>query len=139
MYSTFDPYDLFRYLKKAGSNYEEAADAVSIRNQELPAYEYLIRKYLSMDHCQAVVVRSDGIQEARYTIVGYDSDHQTVFLQARTGAYGSSKDQEIKSLEIEEFIFGPYKIWDTVDPVVQYKYQTYEEMNPRADNVELPF
>lgn len=138
MYSTFNPYDLFHYLKKEGSSYEEAAQAVQTRNEEIPAYEYLIRKYLSSEHCHAVVVRSDGIEEPRYTITGYDPDHRTVFVQARTGAYGSSKNQEMKSLEIEEFIFGPYRIWDTVDPVAQYEYYSFEKAKECA-NTELPF
>lgn len=134
MNSCFNPYDLYQYLKKEESTFEEIERAIRLFSRKLPAYEYLIRKYMTDEYCRAVVVRSDGIEEPHYRIIGYDAERRSVFLQAKTGLYGSTKNQEVKHLDIEEFIFGLYLIWNVIDPVEQYTLQKYE-----SSDEELPF
>lgn len=107
-------------FEKEESTFEEIERAIRLFSRKLPAYEYLIRKYMTDEYCRAVVVRSDGIEEPHYRIIGYDAERRSVFLQAKTGLYGSTKNQEVKHLDIEEFIFGLYLIWNVIDPVEQY-------------------
>lgn len=114
---SLNAYDLFHYLKKEGSNYDEVTNAVQLRNENLPAYEELIHEYLSMEKSSAIVVRKNEFQKVYYSLVGYDDDQRRVFLKEKDESTKESQNEKIMSLEIEEFIFGPYQIWDIVDPM----------------------
>lgn len=131
---SLNAYDLFHYLKKEGSNYDEVTNAVQLRNENLPAYEELIHEYLSMEKSSAIVVRKNEFQKVYYSLVGYDDDQRRVFLKEKDESTKESQNEKIMSLEIEEFIFGPYQIWDIVDPMERYTQRHCEELSE-----DLPF
>lgn len=132
--TTYSPYRLYKHLKDEDVTYKDVEEWIQLLKKHLPAYEQLIQKYISAVDCTAVLVKSDAYDQPHYRIIGYDSDQRVVFAQLKPRSYDYSKGPDIKQFDIEEFIFGPYRIWDTVNPMDQYNLQRLEDAM-----VELPF
>lgn len=124
----------YEYMKKEEVSYDDLKKILRIRKSKLPAYEAVVQDIMKRKPCFAEVRRTDGISEPKYRIIGYDKAKEMVFLQAKTGRYESSKDQEVKPLKIDEFIFGPYEIYDQVNPEVSYFY-----MMNSSEYEDLPY
>lgn len=129
----------YEYMKKEEVSYDDLKKILRIRKSKLPAYEAVVQDIMKRKPCFAEVRRTDGISEPKYRIIGYDKAKEMVFLQAKTGRYESSKDQEVKPLKIDEFIFGPYEIYDQVNPEVSYFYMMnsseYEDLHIKDPEV----